>query len=324
MRSEPARRRLGATDLHVFPVNLGGNVFGWTADRNASFAVLDAYRAGGGNFVDTADVYSAWAPGNQGGESEEILGAWLRERRCRAELIVATKVGSGGPGLAAGLTADLIRRGCEASLRRLGVECIDLYYAHRDDPKTPLEETLRAFDALVREGKVRWLGASNYDAPRLRAALDASAANGLAAYAVLQPEYNLVERAAFEGPLAALCKERGLGVCTYYALASGFLTGKYGEPGAPAGPRSERAAKYLADPQAMRALTALREVAASLQVTPAQIALAWQLHHPPVTAPIASATTAAQVAELVAAATLVLGPDELEHLERASRPRPTS
>ncbi len=319
MQSAPLRRRLGATDLFVHPINLGGNVFGWTADRAASFDVLDAYRAGGGNFVDTADVYSAWAPGHRGGESEEILGAWLRERRCRGEVVIATKVGLGGPGLTPGLGADVVRRGCEASLRRLGVDCIDLYYAHRDDPKTPLDETLRAFDGLVREGKVRHLGASNYDAPRLRQALEVSASAGLAAFAVLQPEYNLVERAAFEGPLAELCRERGLGVCTYYALASGFLSGKYGVPGAPAGPRAERVARYLQDPQAMRALAALREVAAARGVTPAQIALAWQLHHPPVTTPIASATSPAQVAELLGAATLVLGRDELEHLDRASR-----
>lgn len=319
MPPAPLRRRLGRTDLQVFPINLGGNVFGWTADRAASFAVLDAYRQGGGNFVDTADVYSRWAPGNRGGESEELLGAWLRERRCRGEVVVATKVGSGGPGLEPGLGADQIRRGCEASLRRLGVDCIDLYYAHRDDSRTPLEETLRAFDALVREGKVRWLGASNHDAPRLREALDVSARAGLAAYAVVQPEFSLVERAGLEGPLAELCRARGLGVCTYYALASGFLSGKYGGPGAPAGPRAQAVAKYLADPAAMRALAALREVAAARGAPPAQIALAWQLHRPPVTAPIASATTPAQAADLVAAATLQLAPDELEHLDRASR-----
>jgi aryl-alcohol dehydrogenase-like predicted oxidoreductase len=319
MRNAPLRRRLGATDLHVHPLNLGGNVFGWTADRAASFAVLDAYRDGGGNFVDTADAYSRWVPGHQGGESEELLGAWLRERRCRGDVVVATKVGSGGPGLTEGLTADLIRLGCEGSLRRLGVDCIDLYYAHRDDPKTPLDETMRAFDALVREGKVRWLGASNYDAPRLRAALDASAQGGLAAYAVVQPEYSLVARTTLEGPLAELCRQRALGVCTYYALASGFLTGKYGTPGAPAGARSAAVAKYLEDPRAMRALAALREVAAARGATPPQVAIAWQLHRPPVTTPIASATTPAQVTELLGAATLTLGTDELEHLDRASR-----
>ena len=319
MRNAPLRRRLGATDLLVHPLNLGGNVFGWTADRDATFAVLDAYREGGGNFVDTADTYNHWVPGHQGGESEGLLGEWLRERRCRSEVVVATKVGSGGPGLTEGLTADLVRRGCEGSLRRLGVDAIDLYYAHKDDPKTPLDETMRAFDALVREGKVRWLGASNHTAPRLRAALDASAHGGLAAYAVVQPEYSLAARDAFEGPVAELCRERGLGVCTYFALASGFLSGKYGGPDAPTGARSAAVAKYLQDPRAMRALTALREVAAARGATPAQVALAWQLHRPAVTTPIASATTPAQVAELLGAATLTLGADELEHLDRASR-----
>lgn len=315
--SIPQRRRLGATDLSVFPLCLGGNVFGWTADRAASFAVLDAYREAGGNFVDTADVYSAWVPGHRGGESEEVIGAWLRERRCRGEVVIATKVGMGGPDAAAGLSAAKIARACEGSLQRLGVERIDLYYAHRDDPATPLEETLEAFDRLVRAGKVRHLGASNYAAPRLAAALDVSARAGWAAFAVLQPEYNLVARAGYEGALADLCAARGLGVCTYYALASGFLTGKYG-PGLP--PPTARAGKVnalLADPRAMAVLAAVREVARAHGATVAQVALAWQLASPRVTAPIASATGAAQVRELTGALRLALTAEDVARLEGA-------
>jgi aryl-alcohol dehydrogenase-like predicted oxidoreductase len=309
------RRRLGATDLDVFPLNLGGNVFGWTADRAASFAVLDAYREVGGNFLDTADVYSNWVPGHAGGESEEIIGAWLRERGCRGEMVVATKVGLGGPDLGGrGLRADQVRRGCESSLRRLGVDRIDLYYAHRDDPDTPQEETLGALDALVRAGKVRWLGASNYAAPRLRAALEASARGGLAAYAVVQPEYNLVTRAVFEGPLASLCAERGMGVCTYYGLASGFLTGKYAGS-QPPGARAGRVQRYLDDPGARATLDAARAVARRRGATVAQVALAWQLHRPGVTTPIASATSPAQVRELAGAVAVQLDSGDLAALE---------
>lgn len=315
--SIPQRRRLGATDLSVFPVCLGGNVFGWTADRAASFAVLDAYREAGGNFVDTADVYSAWVPGHRGGESEEVLGAWLRERRCRDEVVIATKVGMGGPDAAAGLSAEKILHACDGSLRRLGVERIDLYYAHRDDPATPLEETLGAFDRLVRAGKVRHLGASNYSAPRLAAALDLSARAGLAPFAVLQPEYNLVSRGGYEGALADLCAARGLGVCTYYALASGFLTGKYG-PGLPSPTaRAGKVNALLADPAAMAVLAAAREVARAHGATVAQVALAWQLRSPRVTAPIASATSAAQVRELAGAVEVALTADDVARLEGA-------
>lgn len=310
----PARRRLGSTDLDVFPLNLGGNVFRWTADRQSSFAVLDAYRAAGGNFIDTADVYSAWVPGHRGGESEELLGEWLKERRCRSEMIIATKVGAGGPGLGPGLSRDQVRRGCDLSLQRLGLDCIDLYYAHKDDPATPLEETLAAFDALVRHGKVRWIGASNYTAPRLEAALEASARDGLAAYSVLQPEYNLVSRESFEGALSELCTRRGLGVCTYYALASGFLTGKYGPGTTSTSPRMARVQSYLADPRAMATLLAARRVADRHGVTVTQVAIAWQLHQPAVTAPIASATSPTQLAEILGALSLRLTADDLGEL----------
>jgi aryl-alcohol dehydrogenase-like predicted oxidoreductase len=318
------RRRLGATNLQVFPLNLGGNVFGWTADRAASFAVLDAYRAAGGNFIDTADVYSAWAPGHRGGESEEMIGAWLRERHCAPEMVIATKVGLGGQDLGAGLSADQIRRGCDASLRRLGVERIDLYYAHRDDPQTPLEVTLSAFDGLVRAGKVRYLGASNYSAPRLEAALALQARLGLAAFMVLQPEYNLVAREAFEGPLAELAGARGLGVCTYFSLAAGLLTGKYAPGAAPSGQRSAKVKHYLEDARALGVLETARMVASRRKATMAQVALAWQLQRPPVTTPIASATTTVQLADLLGALDLRLSPEDLAALDGALPKSPSN
>ncbi len=318
MMEPSARRRLGRTDLQVFPINLGGNVFGWTADRATSFSVLDAYREAGGNFVDTADSYSKWVAGHGGGESEEILGAWLADRRCRDEMIVATKVGMGGPDTGgAGLRAEQIRRACEGSLRRLGVERIDVYYAHRDDPDTPLQESLEAFDRLVREGKIRCLGASNYGAERLAQALGLAASGGVASFEVVQPLYNLVDRDAFEGPLAALCAGRGLGVCTYYALASGFLTGKYSGAEPARGARAGRVQRYLDDARAGRLLEQVREVAARHGVTASQVALAWQLHQPEVTAPIASASTVAQVRELVGAVGVRLDRADLEALTPA-------
>jgi aryl-alcohol dehydrogenase-like predicted oxidoreductase len=317
MATDLPRRRLGRTDLQVFPLNLGGNVFGWTADRERSFAVLDAYREAGGNFVDTADVYSSWAPGHRGGESEETIGAWLAARGCRGELVVATKVGLGGPDTGgAGLTARQIQAACEGSLRRLGVERIDLYYAHRDDPKTPLEETLGALDALVRQGKVRHLGASNYDATRLEEALQVSRRAGVAAFEVMQPQYSLVHRGELEGALAQACQAAGLGVCTYFSLASGFLTGKYG-PGAPQGARAGGVGKHLEDPAAQAVLAAARAVAARRGATVAQVALAWQLHRPEVTTPIASATSPEQVRELVGAVAVRLQPEDMAALEGA-------
>lgn len=312
-------RSLGTTGAQVFPLNLGGNVFGWTADRDASFAVLDAYREAGGNFVDTADVYSRWAPGHRGGESEEMLGAWLRDRGCAGETIVATKVGMGGPGYEAGLGAAQIRTACEGSLKRLGVERIDLYYAHKDDEATPLEESLRAFDDLVRAGKVRWLGASNYAAPRLREALELQKRLGLEPFRVFQPPYNLVNRGAFEGELAQVCREAGLAVCTYHALASGFLTGKYGGGASVQSPRAKGVQKYLDDPKAMATLAALREVAQRTGATVAQVAIAWVLHRPDVTTPIASATSVPQLHELLGAVDLRLDAGALDALDRASR-----
>jgi aryl-alcohol dehydrogenase (NADP+) len=217
-------RKLGATEFEVFPLCLGGNVFGWTADEQQSFAVLDAFLAAGGNFIDTADVYPAWAPGNSGGESEAIIGRWMKSRGCRERVVIATKVGMLEK--LRGLGAETIRKAAEASLARLQIERIDLYYAHRDDPATPLEETLRALDALVREGKVRHIAASNYTAARLAEALEISRREGLARFVALQPQYNLVVRGEYEGALGDLCARENIACLPYYALAKGYLPGK--------------------------------------------------------------------------------------------------
>jgi aryl-alcohol dehydrogenase-like predicted oxidoreductase len=307
--------RIAGTDLDVFRICLGGNVFGWTADEKQAFAVLDAYVEAGGNFVDTADSYSAWAPGNAGGESETVLGRWMAARKNRGRMVVATKVGS-FPGLD-GLAAGTIRAAADASLRRLQIDRIDLYYAHRDDPKTPLEETLRAFDELVRAGKVGAIAASNFSAARLAEALALSRREGLARYVALQPHYNLVERAGYERELAGLCAREGLACFPYYALAKGFLTGKY-RPGAGVqSARAEGAKKYL-DARGLRILAALDAVAAAHQTTVAAAALAWLLAQPTVVAPIASARTPEQLAELLPAATLRLTREEVERLSEAS------
>ncbi len=307
--------KIGTTALDVFPLCLGGNVFGWTADEAQSFAVLDAYAAAGGNFVDTADVYSAWVPGHSGGESETILGRWMAARGNRDRIVVATKVG-----MLAGLTGlspKTIRAAAEASLRRLRTDRIDLYYAHRDDPGTPLEETLAAFDALVREGKVRHVAASNYAAPRLAEALSISRRSGLASFVALQPNYNLVHRDEYEGDLAALCAREGLACFPYYALASGFLSGKY-RPGAKVeSARAGGASKHL-DAKGVRVLAALDAVAAGRGTAVSTVALAWLLDRPAVVAPIASARTPEQLAELLPAVSLRLTADEMRRLSEAS------
>jgi len=308
--------RIGATTLEVFPVCLGGNVFGWTSTEAESFDVLDAYLAANGNFVDTADVYSAWAPGNSGGESEEILGRWMSLRGCRDRLVVATKVGKMS-GLS-GLSAPTIQRAAEDSLRRLRTDRIDLYYAHADDPATPLEETLAAFDALVREGKVRYVAASNYTAARLAEALAVSDRLGLARYAALQPHYNLVHRTEYEGALAALCVREGIACLPYYALASGFLAGKYRPGRTVESARSGSASKHL-DEAGLRVLAALDAIASERATTVAAVALAWLLGRPGVVAPIASARNPAQLAELLPAAALSLLPAEMDRLDAASR-----
>ena len=300
--------RIADTELDVHPLCLGGNVFGWTADEDASFAVLDAYTEAGGNFIDTADLYA-------GGESEKIIGRWLARRGRRDDLVIATKVGMAGD--RANLRADTVRAAAEDSLKSLGVDHIDLYYAHRDDLGTPIEETLGAFDDLVRAGKVRHIAASNYEAPRLAAALKISDTEGLARFVALQPHYNLMER-DFEGDLADLCARENLGVLPYFGLAKGFLTGKY-RPGSPEGdsPRAQRARAYLTD-RGLATLGVLDEVAAAHDTTVAAVALAWLLAQPTIVSPIASARTPEQLADLLPVADLRLTADELARLTDAA------
>jgi aryl-alcohol dehydrogenase-like predicted oxidoreductase len=312
-------RRLGDSGLETPPLVLGGNVFGFTAKGEEAFAVLDRFIDAGGTMIDTADVYSAWVPGHRGGESETFLGEWLRRRERRDDVLIATKVGMLPMGEKPKLRAERIASAAEASLRRLGTDHIDLYYAHQDDPDTPLEETLAAFDRLVREGKVRAIGASNYTAERLGEALAISERHGLARYTVLQPEYNLIVRERFEGALQRLCLERNIGVLPYFGLASGFLTGKYrSEADFGKSPRGEGMAKYL-NPQGLAVLAALDEVAAETGATQAQVALAWLAAQPGVTAPIASATSVAQLEELLPAMTLELSADQIGRLTEAAR-----
>jgi aryl-alcohol dehydrogenase-like predicted oxidoreductase len=311
-------RRLGSTDLHVAPLVLGGNVFGWTADRAASFAVLDAFVAGGGTMIDTADVYSAWVPGHVGGESETLIGEWLRASGKRSQIQIATKVGmlpgEGGEKLAPARIA----AACDASLRRLGVERIDLYYAHQDDEATPQEAALEAFARLRNAGKIDLLGASNFDAARLRSANNLAAAHGLPRYDVLQPEYNLVSRDKFEGDLQRLCVEQGIGVLPYYGLASGFLTGKYRTP-ADLGQsvRGGRMAE-LVNGAGRLVLDVMDAVSAETGADLPQIALAWLLAQPGVTAPIASATSVRQIEQLLPAMTLQLSDEQLTRLRDAA------
>jgi aryl-alcohol dehydrogenase-like predicted oxidoreductase len=313
-------RRLGRSGLEVHPICLGGNTFGWTTDRDASFAVLDRYAEAGGNFVDTADGYSKWVDGNRGGESETIIGAWLAQTSAPDDVIVATKVGAGTADLEPGLSRDQVIAGCEGSLRRLGVERIGLYYAHRDDPSTPLEETLAAFDELVRAGKVGAIAASNYEAPRLAAALAVSAAHGLASFTALQPRLNLVDRDGYADDLRAVVAEHDLGVAVYSSLASGYLTGKYGtEADEPTSPRAGSVrSRYLGDPRAVRLLEAARAVATRKGATVAQVALAWGLAVPGVTSTIASATSPEQLAELLGAVELGLDETDLAELDGTS------
>jgi aryl-alcohol dehydrogenase-like predicted oxidoreductase len=302
-------KRVGHTDLEVFPLCLGGNVFGWTADEEASFAVLDAYRQAGGNFIDTADSYSEWAAGNVGGESESLIGRWMARRSCRDEVVIATKVGQATR--QAGLSRSNIPAAAEASLRRLGVDHIDLYYAHEDDPNTPLEETLAAFDELVAAGKVRYIAASNYSAPRLADALAVSMRAGLTGYAALQAHYNLVHRDEFEGELASLCEREQLACIPYSALADGFLTGKY-RPGRalPTSERAPEASAYLTD-IGLAVLSALDTVAERNETPVAAVALAWLAAQPTVAAPLASARTAEQLCGLLRATELRLGAEDL-------------
>jgi aryl-alcohol dehydrogenase-like predicted oxidoreductase len=307
-------RNIPGTDLAVHALCLGANVFGWTADESESFAVLDAYKAAGGNFVDTADGYSQWVPGNHGGESEEIIGRWMAKRGNRNAMVLATKVGSKHD--RKGLTAGNVRTATEESLRRLQTDRIDLLYTHRDDEVTPPEETLGELDALVHEGKVRHVAASNVSPERLEAAMAASEREGLVRYVALQPHYNLVER-DYEDGLADVCRRHDLGCLPYYALAKGFLTGKY-RPGAD-GAESRRAqgARAYLDERGERVLAALDAAAAAHDVPVAAVSLAWLAGRPTVVAPIASARTPAQLAELLVMSDVVLTDDEVRALDAA-------
>jgi aryl-alcohol dehydrogenase-like predicted oxidoreductase len=299
------------TDLDVSALCLGGNVFGWTADRDESFAVLDGFRAGGGNFIDTADVYMAAVPGNSGGESETIIGEWIAARPgVRDDVVIATKIGK-FPGLD-NLRAETIRTAAENSLQRLGIETIDLLYAHFDDPGTPLAETLGAFGELIEAGKVRHVAASNYSAARLTEALATAEREDLPRYVALQPEYNLMER-DYETDQRPICEREGLACFPYYALAKGFLTGKYGSGAAVDSPRAKGAAAYL-DDRGEAMVGALVEIGASHGVEPAAVAIAWLGAQPTVLAPIASARNAEQLAPLLAGMELTLGDDELAKL----------
>jgi len=312
------KRTLGNSGLEVAPLAFGGNVFGWTVDEAAAFPLLDAFVANGFNLIDTADVYPKWVPGNQGGESEAIIGNWLKRSGRRKEVLVATKVGVEMAPDRKGLSKEHILRSADESLRRLQTDYIDLYQSHRDDEATPLEETLEAYALLIKQGKVRAIGASNYSAARLVQALDVSKRLGLPRYESLQPLYNLYDRAAFEAELEPLCLREGLGVINYYSLAAGFLTGKYrSEADVAKSARAGTVKKYLNE-RGIRIIEALGQVAARFSSTPARVAIAWLIARPSVTAPIASATSLDQLADLVAATKLQLDDEAIELLNSAS------
>jgi aryl-alcohol dehydrogenase-like predicted oxidoreductase len=313
-------RRLGRTDLAIAPLVLGGNVFGWTADKKTSFTVMDRFAAAGLNVIDTADVYSAWAPGNSGGESETIMGEWMKARGNRSRMIVITKVGSPMGQGKEGLSARYIEEAVDASLKRLETDAIDLYLSHWPDMATPIDETLGAYQRLIEKGKIRWCGASNLSVALLEAALAAAKAKGLPRYEVLQPEYNLADRGGFENGLADLCEREEIGVITYYSLAKGFLSGKYrAEADLAQSPRGGGVKAYL-NPRGFRILDALEAVASRNKAKPAEVALAWTMARPGVTAPIASATSVEQVDSLIRATELTLSAADMATLTEASAP----
>ena len=315
-----SKRRLGNSNLQVGPWALGGNVFGWTADEATSFKLLDAFVDAGLNLIDTADVYSKWIPGHQGGESEAIIGNWLSKRGGRDKVLIATKLGvEMGPG-EGGLSRAYMERGVERSLARLKTDYIDLYQAHRDDAETPMEETLSSFGELIKAGKVRAIGASNFKANRLAEALRISSAKGLPRYESLQPWYNLYDRADFEGELQELCRRENIGVIPYFALASGFLSGKYRSEKDLEGKARSYRVKEMMNERGFRILKALDTVAAEFQATPAQVSLAWLVAHG-VTAPIASATNLEQFQDLLAATRLELSAEAVRLLDLASKPQ---
>ncbi|BBA33861.1 aldo/keto reductase [Methylocaldum marinum] len=312
------KRRLGSTGIEIAPLALGGNVFGWTADEATSLSLIDRFVERGFSLIDTADVYSTWVDGHSGGESESILGLWLKRGGAREKIVIATKVGMDMKSFGKGLSKAHILRSADASLKRLGVDQIDLYQAHIDDAYVPLEETLEAFALLVEAGKVRAIGASNFVAPRLAEALAISEAKGFPRFACLQPHYHLANRSLFEGPLRRLCLDEGLGVLSYYALAGGFLTGKYRKESDVAGKaRAQTVAHYL-DPRGLDILAEIDKIAARLDATPAQIAIAWVMAQPGITAPIVSATSLAQLEEILQSAEISLDRAALDRLDRIS------
>lgn len=312
------KRELGKSGMKTAPLAFGGNVFGWTADEKTSFDLLDAFVAAGFNLIDTADVYSIWVPGHKGGESETIIGKWLAQRGGRDKVLIASKCGMKMGQDREGLSKKYIVQAVEDSLKRLQTDYIDLYQSHRDDPNTPVEETLEAYGKLVEQGKVRAIGASNFDAKRLGEALAASKKHGYPRYQTLQPHYNLAERKLFEGELEDLCLKEGVGVIGYYSLASGFLTGKYRKEADTEGrARANGAKKYLND-KGLGILKVLDAIAADKKATQAQVALAWLMARPSVTAPIASATSVRQLEELVHASEIRLDKAEIARLDQAS------
>ena len=312
-------RPLGRSGLQVSPLAFGGNVFGWTVDETLSFRLLDAWVDAGFNFVDTADVYSRWAPGHAGGESEMIIGKWLRQSGKRNRVVLATKVGKPMGDGKFGLSPAYIREAVDASLRRLKTDHIDLYQSHDDDAATPMEDTLGTFAELIKAGKVRAIGASNFSAPRLVESLDVAERLGLPRYESLQPLYNLCDRAVFEDALEPLCLERGVGVINFYALAAGFLTGKYrSEADVSKSARGATTIKKYLNRRGLRILAALDEAAKRYDATPGQVAIAWQMARPAITAPIASATSIVQLDELMAATRLQLDADAIGSLDDAS------
>ncbi|HEX3140466.1 MAG TPA: aldo/keto reductase [Rhizobacter sp.] len=319
MSTAIALRPLGRSALQVSPLALGGNVFGWTADERTSFQLLDAWVDAGFNLIDTADVYSRWIPGHQGGESETTLGKWLKQSGKRNKVVLATKVGKDMGEGRIGLSRAYIRQAVEASLQRLQTDHIDLYQSHDDDANTPLEETLQTYGELIQEGKVRVIGASNYSAARLKLALDLSKTHALPRYESLQPLYNLYDRAPYEDELQAVCVEHQVGVINFYGLASGFLTGKYrSEADQAKSMRGGMVVKKYLNERGLRILAALDQVAKETQHSVAQVALAWQMAQPGITAPIASATSLAQLNEMMGAASLRLPAEALKLLSEAS------
>lgn len=318
------KKALGNSTLDVAPLAFGGNVLGWTADESTSFELLDAFVDAGFNLIDTANMYSSWAPGNKGGESETVIGNWLGKGRvARDDLVIATKVGINmehpWDHSLASLSRDSILKGVEDSLRRLQTDYIDLYFSHIDDPKTPQEETLAAYDELVKAGKVRYIGASNFNKERLEAALHISRENNLPAYVALEPHYNLCHREEFEGELQNFCVNNNIGVITYFSLASGFLTGKYRSEADLEGSARKEFVKELLNDRSYRILAALDEVAAELEAKPSQVALAWLNAQPGVVAPIASATNLDQLHEIMGCAGLTLGAEQLQRLDDSGK-----